>query len=309
MSDEIRGGYIFYSDFPKSPTFFKREDSISICGSENDDDRLEISDDIQEICDIDQQGDATSLQSIVNETLRANKPNPLSIKQDNVPPHTTNPKQHCTKHRRIMGSAIRSNEDKHAKRSKSRRKAIKPNASAETSHKCSFCSKTFTRKQSRLNHENSHTGKRPHKCHMCPKTFTGASALWNHIQTHKKERQHKCSACTSKFVHKFQLDYHTRENHLPDTDPKRYFPCQVCNDKFKTYDLLHRHKTRMHQTNQSATIKFTCDHCQREFKHRDKIVQHMKIHSGIKNYKCSHCNAKFAQINGKWSHERFCFFK
>lgn len=307
MSDKIGRGYIFHSDFLEVPTFIKREDSISICGSENEDNIPEISADAEEEWGSVVKGESTSLQSIANENLRA-KPDPLSInkeKQDDTASRPNlnkarNRTKHATKQRTIKETTIDSN-----KRTNRRRKTIK--AVAQKEFKCSYCSKTFTRKQSLNCHENSHTGKQPHKCDLCPKTFTGSSALWNHIQTHTKDRQHKCSECEKFFLHKFQLDYHTREKHLPDTHPRRYFPCQLCTEKFKTNHLLHRHKGRMHSKNSTPT--FTCDHCNREFKYRDKIVQHMNIHTRKKNYKCLHCNAKFAQMSGKWSHERFCLFK
>lgn len=173
--------------------------------------------------------------------------------------------------------------------------------------KCNLCCKIFTSKWHLNRHTKTHTGyhtfERPHKCHLCSRTFTKPEKLSKHIYaTHEKTiQQHECSVCKKRFLVKTSLDRHIREKHLPETDPRRYFACKLCDDKYKTQKQLSIHNLRIHKK-----AKFTCDYCHREFNTRSKISNHILLHSGTKNYRCQYCKKRFAQANGKWSHERYC---
>lgn len=113
---------------------------------------------------------------------------------------------------------------------------------------CRFCSKTFTMRLNRNDHENIHTKTRPYLCTICSSTFASNNCLRGHIKTHSDNRRHQCSVCTKRFTRKYYLDNHTRENHLPDTDPRRYFSCQVCDLKFETYEKVKKHRV-IHRNN------------------------------------------------------------
>lgn len=62
----------------------------------------------------------------------------------------------------------------------------------------------------------------------------------------KHGNRYKCSICEKGFMSLSKLDIHTREQHLPDTDPRRYFPCQLCDLNCKTYRQLIRHRKSYH---------------------------------------------------------------
>lgn len=167
--------------------------------------------------------------------------------------------------------------------------------------KCKFCPRTL-QTQERLNdHENTHNGRRPHECRICAKAFSEYRGLVAHVKIHAAEKPYKCTICERKFASNFQVENHTRETHLPDTDPRRYFPCAICDVKLKSYGQLHSH-TQKHRAN---TERLTCDHCQKQFDCRQSILLHMELHSPIRPT-CNYCQQQFRYTKSKRRHTRIC---
>lgn len=185
-------------------------------------------------------------------------------------------------------------DDSNAERIKSKPRPKNIEKPAKKIHQCSFCGKIFCSKRVRLDHENTHTGKNPYECELCSKTFSSSMSLYRHINIHNGNQRKMCSECGKICSSAAKLTTHTREKHLPDTDPRRFFCCTLCDGKFKTSHQLSDHKMAMHKTNNTP---YTCDYCQREFKTRKYIVQHMEIqHSTAKiTYPCSVCSREFRQ--------------
>lgn len=156
---------------------------------------------------------------------------------------------------------------------------IKSSEARTFGFECRFCSKIFKVSAKRNDHENTHTGKRPYKCQICSRTFASFSNLNGHSKLHTDDRRHKCKVCKIGFIRKFKLDIHTREFHLPDTDPRRWFPCSDCDNNFKTYSHLISHRRNAHRQN---TISLTCDYCEEEFQDKVPLAKHMRIHLGRK---------------------------
>lgn len=179
--------------------------------------------------------------------------------------------------------------------------ASKALAGRKIDFKCSFCGKILKGCKERDDHENTHTGNRPYVCAMCPRTFSLYTALLSHTRCHKTDMRFKCSMCDEKFARKYSVDNHTREVHLPDTDPRRYFPCKACDAKFKSYSQLSWHRQTLHRTNSEL---FTCDYCQKQTTRKLYMVLHMKVHTDRKIFKCKYCDKKFSTNGGKWRHEK-----
>lgn len=174
--------------------------------------------------------------------------------------------------------------------------------STRTKFQCRFCKKIITSRQYLNNHENTHTGKRPFECHICTRAFSDSKCLLRHMDTHTDKPRYRCSVCKKKFIEKSKLSIHTREKHLPDTDPRRYFSCTLCDIKLKTCSQQRKHR-RTH--NMTPSI-FVCDYCRKEFKRKDHLVRHMVIHSGQTPYNCNICNRPFSWLSNKLKHERKC---
>lgn len=134
-------------------------------------------------------------------------------------------------------------------------------------------------------------------CSSKPNIIKSRSILKKIVESHDKL---KCSICEKKFTCHFYLKHHTRENHLPDSDPRRYYPCELCDVKLKSYVHL-----RSHTRNKHRTDIYTCEHCQKQFKSKKIIEEHMEVHSPIRP-SCTYCQKKFVYKRSKRKHEPVC---
>lgn len=173
-----------------------------------------------------------------------------------------------------------------------------------TGNKCRFCEKQFYDRSNRDTHERVHTGQQPFKCTHCPRTFSAHTTMKHHIMLHENDLPFLCTTCGKGFVSVTRLNCHVREKH-PSSDsenPKDRYPCLECGKRFSKNYILKNHNVRHHNTGEAVIL--SCDICQRAFMSRKCLVQHMKIHSGKKPYKCRYCGMAFAQSAGKRGHER-----
>lgn len=131
--------------------------------------------------------------------------------------------------------------------------------------------------------------------------FSCSDALSSHKNIHTG---HKCLVCNSEFISKYLLDVHTREKHLPDTDPRRYFPCLHCNEKFKSLGKRDNHRRSQHK---DPNKRFICHYCQKQFVKKTSIVRHMIKHSGNHSFPCKHCDKSYADKSSRYQHQRNCF--
>lgn len=177
-----------------------------------------------------------------------------------------------------------------------------PRKSASRELECRYCCKKIKGKRERDEHENTHTGNRPYVCRICSRTFASSANLFSHLQWHENDRKYQCSLCDTSFVRRARFDDHTREKHLPDTDPRRYFPCQQCDAKLQSRSKLQLHR----RTHRKYSDYFYCDHCPKNFNMKIKLVDHMVVHSGVKRYACKFCNLKFLHRSDYYKHQRKC---
>ena len=54
-------------------------------------------------------------------------------------------------------------------------------------HKCSYCTASFRRKEHLKRHVMIHTGERPFQCNLCTKSFSREDNLTQHLRTHEKK--------------------------------------------------------------------------------------------------------------------------
>lgn len=118
---------------------------------------------------------------------------------------------------------------------------------------------------------------------------------------HENDRPCLCTTCGKRFININRLKNHVRDKHpLVEAQHERSV-CTVCGMEFARYYSLKKHREKHHKL---AVEILTCDICQRVFNNRKCLVQHMKLHSGQKPYKCRYCEMAFAQLAGKRGHER-----
>ncbi|KAJ9581726.1 hypothetical protein L9F63_023093 [Diploptera punctata] len=75
---------------------------------------------------------------------------------------------------------------------------------------CTFCNKSFSRKQQYNYHLNIHRDEKPFKCTLCSRSFARKSVLTEHLYTHSNDKCFKCTFCNKSFAQKSTLSAHIR---------------------------------------------------------------------------------------------------
>ncbi|BFZ24517.1 hypothetical protein BsWGS_27556 [Bradybaena similaris] len=127
------------------------------------------------------------------------------------------------------------------------------------SYICPTCGKSFSQKNSYLQHANVHLGIRPFTCEICGKRFSYDKSLKEHKFMHNNEKVFSCSFCSKSFRQASGLAIH-----------------------------LKVHKT---------TKDYVCSMCGKGFSQKQALVRHERIHAGDKPYECALCKRTFADAS------------
>lgn len=160
------------------------------------------------------------------------------------------------------------------------KKAYRHRVAKDQVYDCSYCGRTFFRKQSFKIHVKVHTEGRPHKCKVCGDSFRYPKTLARHaILFH---RVSYCNICGSNCVCSTELD---KEN---GKGAVQYF-CNICNKSFVTQKSLAEHQL-VHSD--MVTKEFMCEICGKSFKRKGQLSLHQAVHSS-KPYTCRFCSRIF----------------
>ena len=192
---------------------------------------------------------------------------------------------------------------------------------------CGTCGKSFNRNHEYEQHLKTHTGERPYSCHDCPKSFLNENNLRRHLYTHLEGQEVKCEPCGKMFKNlrtlmKHKLTIHPTVNNVRKKVqrdficshescglifssskkllwhqevhqrwPKR---CEFCQERFIHQSNLVKHIRTKHdaQYMQEQEGNKSCPVCFKVLL-RSSLPQHMRIHSGVKPFKCCMCSKRF----------------
>ncbi|XP_069463726.1 zinc finger protein PLAGL1 isoform X1 [Ambystoma mexicanum] len=156
------------------------------------------------------------------------------------------------------------------------------------------CTKAFISKYKLIRHMATHSTQQSHACSYCDKTFHRKDHLKNHLQTHDPNKMaFKCEECGKKYNTKLGYKRHLALHAATSGD----LTCRVCTQEFENTVILLDH-LKSHAGKPSVGIKekkHKCDHCEHHFYTRKDVRRHMVVHTGCKDFLCQFCDQRFGR--------------
>ncbi|KAK7097707.1 uncharacterized protein [Littorina saxatilis] len=150
---------------------------------------------------------------------------------------------------------------------------------------CDFCQKTFSTKYVLAYHVKSeHLGmKKTYLCPTCGKSFSQKNSYLQHANVHMGIKPYQCDICGRSFSYEKSLKEH-RYMH----EDNKQFECPQCHKKFRQSSGVAIHM-KIHKERKD----YVCSACGKGFSQKQALVRHERIHVGEKPFSCSLCQRKF----------------
>lgn len=165
-------------------------------------------------------------------------------------------------------------------------------------HICDICNAGFVTRRLLLSHKRRH-GKGEFKCGHCDKTFVCDQKRRDHEQRMHLglKKRNKCKLCEEKFD-----DYWTKMHHMVQKHgaPPISLKCTACDRTFTNRRSLTRHVKKDHLMER----EHVCNICDMQFFLKHYLVEHMRVHTGVKKFQCHVCTKHYATKKSLRQHLR-----
>ncbi|XP_050095454.1 zinc finger protein with KRAB and SCAN domains 7-like [Anopheles aquasalis] len=161
---------------------------------------------------------------------------------------------------------------------------------------CDICAiKLDSVRALRIHRKNHVPATKLWSCELCEKKYVTKNLLEVHMNTHTGERPYQCTVCSKDFSSKYVLAVHMKTH----SERTRNFVCTVCNASFFKRNNLVQHE-RIHL----GLKEYMCRDCGKEFLSQHNLNVHRIIHAGNKPFSCRTCGKSFARKAEMIDHER-----
>ena len=166
---------------------------------------------------------------------------------------------------------------------------------------CMICQKLCKSKRSLQKHMERELKLKPHVCETCQKRFKNLTGLQNHQKMHTGLKPYKCETCNVSFANRSTYNYHVEKEHSD-----KVYVCQ-CSKTFKTKACLRAHlKNHTFQ----GPKRYKCQYCNLRLKTKHYKVEHERIHTDERPFKCRQgCDKAFRRSGARNDHERTVHLK
>ncbi|CAH0602381.1 unnamed protein product [Chrysodeixis includens] len=165
---------------------------------------------------------------------------------------------------------------------------------------CHLCAKVFQDGSALQQHlkrfHMSKTSNRTYPCSVCGQTYSNQAAVRTHMIKHI-HRKFQCDQCPSTFSSPYTLTQHKKKHSAEEK--QHVCTCGVAYSSRKSL-LAHRRNSINHQER-----NYECPICSRPCPNQRSLNSHIaSVHSAIKNFKCTSCDARYSSRKSLVRHSR-----
>lgn len=152
--------------------------------------------------------------------------------------------------------------------------------------------------------EPDNKSKNPYHCSYCPRTFCKKDRVKNHHRAHAANSLHLCSTCGQYFginrIARHQNDCKGTNKPSASLQPAKE---NVNNSTSQKNKMAHEMRLK---SNATKMFPLKCPHCPQRFRYPSLLSRHLVSHTGVQPYACMHCGNRFSSQTMCLQHEAFC---